>query len=120
MHLSKQGTGCSADEEPTADVCNRYRQSEFADHEDDEVFVDDRGGEEKGEGNAERNSGLEQADKKRDGGARAEGGDRTEERGDKIPPKTATAHPCLESLLWQPGTDKADHKDHHGKQEKDL
>ena len=47
FHFSEQGTGHCADEETVANVCNSHGQSEFFDHQDYKVFVDDGRGEEK-------------------------------------------------------------------------
>ena len=61
---------------------------------------------------AEGNARLEQADKDRDRGAGTERSDRAEEGRDKIARDAALAHPFFQAILWQPGADNTNEKDH--------
>ena len=110
----------SADQESAGDIGDRYRYTEFANHENYEIFVDDRGSDQKGEGDSQRYTGFEQADEDRDRRAGAKRCDRSEEGGDQIAPKSAATHPPLEPMLREPGADNADGKDHDCEEQKDL
>lgn len=120
FEFSQNGARGGADEEAAAYVGEGDGYAEFAGHEDDEVFVDDGGGDEKGEGDAEGGTGLEKADEDGDRGAGAKGGDGTEEGGDAVADDSAPAHPALEFFLGEPGAQHSDGEDHSCKEQEDF
>ena len=120
FHFTKDRTCGGANEKPAGDVGESHGNSEFTRHEDDEVFVDDGGGDEEGEGYTEGDAGLEKAYKNGDGGAGTKGGDGTEEGGYEVTPDAAPVHPFAEAVFGQPGAEHPDREDHDCQKKEDL
>ena len=120
-HLLDDRSGDDGDDETDYNVSDGNSSPEDTHQDDERAQIHQRRGDQEGKGHPQGEPGAGEADEEGDGGAGAEGGDRPQERGERVGAKTVKVpQNPLGPLRRKVALDVGDQVDQDREEEKDL